>query len=61
MVVHGNAEIEYIPFPADLEGRYQHFTEADLTGLRGLGCSLEPTTLEAGVAETFATLKAIGA
>ena len=37
MAVHGPAEIEYIPFPADLEGRYQHFTEADLTGLRELG------------------------
>ena len=45
MAVHGKAEIEYIPFPADLEGRYQQFTEADLTGLRGLGCDLEPTTL----------------
>ena len=49
MAVHGEAEIEYIPFPADLEGRYQHFTEADLIGLRDLGCDLEPTTLEAGV------------
>jgi ADP-L-glycero-D-manno-heptose 6-epimerase len=61
MAVHGPAEIEYIPFPADLEGRYQHFTEADLTGLRGLGCDLQPTGLEAGVAETCATLRAIGA
>ena len=61
MAVHGPAEIEYIPFPADLEGRYQHFTEADLTGLRGLGCDLQPTVLEEGVAETFATLRAIGA
>ncbi len=40
MAVHGEAAIEYIPFPADLEGRYQHFTEADLTGLRALGCDL---------------------
>ena len=61
MAVHGPAEIEYIPFPADLEGRYQHFTEADLTGLRGLGCDLQPTGLEEGVAETCATLRAIGA
>ncbi len=38
MAVHGPAAIEYIPFPADLEGRYQHFTEADMTGLRQLGC-----------------------
>ncbi len=52
MAVHGPAQVEYIPFPADLEGRYQHFTEADLTGLRELGCDLEMTELEAGVAET---------
>ncbi len=44
----------------DLEGRYQHFTEADLTGLRELGCDLAPTSLEDGVVETFATLRAIG-
>ncbi|EXI65101.1 MAG: ADP-L-glycero-D-manno-heptose-6-epimerase [Candidatus Accumulibacter adjunctus] len=29
--------IEYIPFPADLRGRYQSFTEADLTKLRRAG------------------------
>ena len=52
MAVHGEAAIEYIPFPADLEGRYQHFTEADLTGLRALGCDLEMTALEEGIAET---------
>jgi ADP-L-glycero-D-manno-heptose 6-epimerase len=60
MAVHGEVPIEYIPFPADLEDRYQHFTEADLTGLRALGCDLETTPLEAGIAETCATLKAIG-
>jgi ADP-L-glycero-D-manno-heptose 6-epimerase len=60
MAVHGEAAIEYIPFPADLEGRYQHFTEADLTGLRALGCDLQPTALEEGIAETCATLRAIG-
>ena len=60
MAVHGKAAIEYIPFPADLEGRYQHFTEADLTGLRKLGCGLKPTALEEGVVETCATLRKIG-
>jgi ADP-L-glycero-D-manno-heptose 6-epimerase len=60
MVVHGPATIEYIPFPADLEGRYQHFTEADLTGLRELGCNLQPTGLEEGIVETYETLRAIG-
>jgi ADP-L-glycero-D-manno-heptose 6-epimerase len=50
--VLGPAQVEYMPFPKDLEGRYQHFTEADLTGLRELGCDLEMTELEEGVAET---------
>ena len=59
MKVHGEVPIEYIPFPADLEGRYQHFTEADLGGLRELGCDLEFTALEEGIVETFETIKAI--
>jgi ADP-L-glycero-D-manno-heptose 6-epimerase len=59
MAVHGETPIEYIPFPADLDGRYQHFTEADLTGLRKLGCDLEMTPLEEGIVETYATLRAI--
>jgi ADP-L-glycero-D-manno-heptose 6-epimerase len=54
MKIHGEAAIEYIPFPADLEGRYQHFTEADLTGLRELGYGAEMTGFEEGVAQTFA-------
>jgi ADP-L-glycero-D-manno-heptose 6-epimerase len=53
MLVHGKAEIEYVPFPADLQGRYQHYTEADLTGLREIGCPLKFTKLEEGVQETF--------
>lgn len=53
MQVHGDARIEYIPFPADLKERYQHFTEADLTGLRATGCDLEMTPLEEGVRATF--------
>jgi ADP-L-glycero-D-manno-heptose 6-epimerase len=54
--VHGPAEIEYIPFPEDLNNRYQHFTEADLSGLRATGCDLEMTPLEDGVRETFSEL-----
>jgi ADP-L-glycero-D-manno-heptose 6-epimerase len=60
MAVHGAAPIEYIPFPADLEGRYQHYTEADLAGLRALGCDLGFTALEDGVVETFETMRAMG-
>lgn len=59
MSVHGECPIEYIPFPADLEGRYQHFTEADLTALRGLGYDGPMTELEAGITETYATMAAI--
>ena len=60
MTVHGKCPIEYIPFPADLEGRYQHFTEADLTALKELGYDGPMTELEAGITETYATLAAIG-
>ncbi|MGD8925985.1 MAG: ADP-glyceromanno-heptose 6-epimerase, partial [Thioalkalispiraceae bacterium] len=31
---HQQGEIEYIPFPDNLKGRYQSFTEADITALR---------------------------
>jgi ADP-L-glycero-D-manno-heptose 6-epimerase len=60
MTVHGECPIEYIPFPADLEGRYQHFTEADLTALRELGYDGPMTALEAGITETYATMAATG-
>jgi ADP-L-glycero-D-manno-heptose 6-epimerase len=53
MAVHGEAQIEYVPFPQDLNTRYQHFTEADLTGLRETGCDLKMTSLESGIYETF--------
>ena len=59
MSVHGECPIEYIPFPADLEGRYQHFTEADLTALRELGYDGPMTDLETGITETYATLRQI--
>jgi len=52
--VHGPTKIEYIPMPADLKDRYQHFTEADLAGLRATGCDVKFTSLEEGVRETFA-------
>ena len=56
MTVYGEVPIEYIDFPSDLNGRYQHFTEADLTGLRALGCNLDMTPLESGIRETCQTL-----
>jgi ADP-L-glycero-D-manno-heptose 6-epimerase len=53
MAVHGDAKIVYVPFPEDMNGRYQHFTEADLAGLRGLGCDFKFTELEDGIRQTF--------
>ncbi len=54
MQVHGQGTIEYIPFPGDLKNRYQHFTEADVAGLRAAGYHDAFTTLEEGVRQTFA-------
>ena len=41
--------IVYFPLPAELNGKYQSFTEADLQELRALGYTDEMTSLEAGV------------
>ena len=32
--LHGSGELETIPFPEDLRGKYQEFTEAGLNNLR---------------------------
>ena len=53
MKVHGPGKIEYIPMPSDLKNRYQHFTEADIAGLRRVGYAEPFTSLEEGVRETF--------
>jgi ADP-L-glycero-D-manno-heptose 6-epimerase len=42
--------IEYVPFPPQLEGKYQSFTEADLTKLRAAGYPGEFMDVEKGVA-----------
>jgi len=54
MQVHGPGKIDYIPFPGDLKNRYQHYTQADVTGLRAAGYTAPFTTLEDGVKQTFA-------
>jgi ADP-L-glycero-D-manno-heptose 6-epimerase len=50
--------IEYVPFPPELAGKYQSFTEADLTRLREAGYPGEFMTVEQGVA---AYVKELGA
>ena len=50
----GAGEIEYVPFPKELAGRYQSFTQAELSTLRNAGY-LEPfSTLEDGIARSVA-------
>lgn len=46
---HGIGKIRYIPFPGHLEGAYQSYTQADLTGLRKTGCDIEFRPVEEGV------------
>ena len=46
---HGRGRIRYIPFPDDLKGRYQSFTEADLTALREAGYHEDFRRVESGV------------
>jgi len=41
--------IAYIPFPPDLAGRYQSFTQADLTRLRAAGYTAPMLDIDAGV------------
>ncbi|HEX5765234.1 MAG TPA: ADP-glyceromanno-heptose 6-epimerase [Woeseiaceae bacterium] len=46
---HGRGRIRYIPFPDELAGAYQSFTEADLSKLRSAGCDVSFRNVEAGV------------
>jgi ADP-L-glycero-D-manno-heptose 6-epimerase len=50
----GAGEIEYIPFPDSLQGRYQSYTEADLSSLRATGYTAAATPLEEGVSAYLA-------
>ncbi len=45
----GKGSIEYIPFPEQLKGRYQSFTEADIDALRAAGYKDEFMSVETGV------------
>ena len=52
----GQGRIDYIPFPDNLRGKYQSFTEADLGTLRAAGYTREFTSLEEGIRKTLAEL-----
>ena len=50
--------IEYIPFPEALRGKYQSFTQADLTTLRTVGYDAPFASVEQGVAKYVEWLNA---
>lgn len=47
---HGRGDIHYVPFPEHLRGRYQSYTEADLSALRTAGYDRPFRAVEQGVA-----------
>jgi ADP-L-glycero-D-manno-heptose 6-epimerase len=49
----GEGRIEYIPFPAELKGKYQSFTQANLKRLRQGGYQGQFTSIEDGVRATL--------
>lgn len=57
---HGRGDIEYIPFPEHLKGRYQSFTQADIDALRGVGYKAAFKTVEEGVKAYMDRLNAGG-
>ncbi len=48
---HKRGNIEYIPFPVELEGRYQSFTQADISALRAAGYGESFRSVEEGVSD----------
>lgn len=53
---HGRGNIEYIPFPAELQGCYQSFTEADISALHTAGYGESFQDVEHGVADYLSWL-----
>ncbi|SFM62115.1 ADP-glyceromanno-heptose 6-epimerase [Marinobacter zhejiangensis] len=46
---HGKGKVEFIPFPDELKGRYQSFTQADISALRAAGYSAPFASVAEGV------------
>ncbi|MBI5329664.1 MAG: ADP-glyceromanno-heptose 6-epimerase [Betaproteobacteria bacterium] len=46
---HGEGAIEYVPFPDHLKGRYQSYTQADISRLRAAGYDAPFMSVEEGV------------
>jgi ADP-L-glycero-D-manno-heptose 6-epimerase len=54
---HGSGRVSYIPFPKELEGKYQSFTQADVTALRAAGYDRPFTSLEEGIRSYWEAVK----
>ncbi|MDF1796586.1 MAG: ADP-glyceromanno-heptose 6-epimerase [Coxiellaceae bacterium] len=54
--LHGNGQLEYIPFPDQLKGCYQSFTQADISALRKAGYQQSFLSLEDGIAAYYKSL-----
>lgn len=52
--------LEYIPFPDALRGKYQCYTQADLTALRAAGCDHQFADVATGVAKYMSSLSSGG-
>jgi ADP-L-glycero-D-manno-heptose 6-epimerase len=52
----GGGRIDYIPFPDELRGKYQNFTQADVRSLRQAGYEAPFTALETGINATLEEL-----
>ena len=57
---HQRGQIEYIPFPEHLKGRYQSYTQADMGALRAAGYSAPFQDVAQGVRSYMAWLQARG-
>ena len=53
---HQKGKVEFIPFPDELKGRYQSFTQADVSALRDAGYAEAFTDVAGGVAAYLAWL-----
>ncbi len=53
--------IEYVPFPDALRGKYQCFTQADLSALRATGCDVNFQDVQTGVASYMRWLNGFSA
>ena len=56
--LRGCGIISYIPFPSELKGKYQSYTQADISSLRNAGYKRPFLSLEEGISFYYSFLKA---